>query len=186
MMIAKPVLRHLKTFYWRRREDPFGTAAAVSIRRNKNLARTSDSLRHVFTGKAHTGYCPVCDDKTIFLIKEPWLRDNYRCVRCDSIPRFRHVIEVLRKEFPHFRELFILKSSPDGPVFKMLQRESTAMSRHNYWPNTEPGTNNNGFRCENLEAFTFPDGSFETMITQDVLEHVFSPALAFAEILRTL
>jgi hypothetical protein len=35
---------------------------------------------------------------------------------------------------------------------------------------------------EDLEALTFPDESFDLVITQDVFEHVLRPAKAFAEI----
>jgi len=43
-----------------------------------------------------------------------------------------------------------------------------------------------GFRCENLQALTFPDESFDLVITQDVFEHIPNPGKAFAEIARTL
>jgi SAM-dependent methyltransferase len=42
------------------------------------------------------------------------------------------------------------------------------------------------YRCENLEHQTFPDGSFDLVITQDVFEHVLDPARAFGDIARTL
>lgn len=187
MMHMQQVVGRVKDFYWARREDPLGIGAARrSIRRNKTASTTLDLLRHGVTGKAHFGYCPICNDRTIFLIKDQWLRDNYRCIRCNSIPRFRHVIEVLRKEYPHFRELSIHESSPHGPVFEMLKREVPGYVPTHFWPDVSPGTYRNGFRCEDLEALTFPDASFDLVITQDVLEHVLSPARAFAEIARTL
>ena len=43
-----------------------------------------------------------------------------------------------------------------------------------------------GVRCENLEELTFPDESIDLHISQDVMEHVFQPKRAFAEIARTL
>jgi SAM-dependent methyltransferase len=43
-----------------------------------------------------------------------------------------------------------------------------------------------GFRNEDIENQTFPDGSFDLVVTQDVMEHIFNPAKAFAEIARTL
>jgi SAM-dependent methyltransferase len=41
-------------------------------------------------------------------------------------------------------------------------------------------------RNENLEAQTFEDELFDLVITQDVFEHIFNPALAFKEVARTL
>ena len=43
-----------------------------------------------------------------------------------------------------------------------------------------------GFRCEDLENLSFGDESFDLVITQDVMEHVLDPSVAFAEIGRTL
>jgi hypothetical protein len=51
---------------------------------------------------------------------------------------------------------------------------------------TPLGSYEDGNRCENLEALTFPDASFDIFITQDVLEHVFLPDKALAEITRVL
>jgi 2-polyprenyl-3-methyl-5-hydroxy-6-metoxy-1,4-benzoquinol methylase len=43
-----------------------------------------------------------------------------------------------------------------------------------------------GIRCEDLECLSFADGSFDLVITQDVLEHVARPTRAFREIQRVL
>jgi SAM-dependent methyltransferase len=43
-----------------------------------------------------------------------------------------------------------------------------------------------GFRCESLESLTFKDQSFDLFVTQDVMEHIFNPDLAFREICRVL
>jgi SAM-dependent methyltransferase len=39
---------------------------------------------------------------------------------------------------------------------------------------------------QNLEKQTFPDGSFDIVISQDVFEHIFDPYSAISEIERTL
>jgi SAM-dependent methyltransferase len=46
--------------------------------------------------------------------------------------------------------------------------------------------NKDGHLCQNLENLTFPDGTFDVFITQDVLEHVFNPNLALREIMRVV
>ena len=187
MTPPQQILDRLKTFYWARREDPLGSRVVRQmIRRHRSLEKALHSLRYVFTGKAHLGYCPICDSRTIFLKKDAWLRDNYRCIKCNSIPRFRHIVEVLKNEYPNFRQLTIHESSPHGPVFDMLKRETPDYVPTHYWPDIPPGSYKNGFRCENLEQQTFPNESFDLVITQDVLEHVLNPAGAFAEIARTL
>lgn len=48
------------------------------------------------------------------------------------------------------------------------------------------GTEIGGFRNENLEKQTFPDRSFDIVVTLDVTEHVNQPQLCLKEIARTL
>ena len=42
------------------------------------------------------------------------------------------------------------------------------------------------FPDQDLQALTFPDDSFDLVVTQDVMEHVVDPDRAFAEIARVL
>ncbi|MDP2852238.1 MAG: class I SAM-dependent methyltransferase [Gallionella sp.] len=173
-----------KRFYWARRQDPLGWRAMSKWRRA--VISAAEVARYAVTGKANLGFCPVCEKTTVFIEKSTWLRDNYLCAKCASIPRVRHIIHVLQRQFPHFREWAIHESSPSGPGFDKLRKECPGYSPTYYWPDTTPGTFKNGFRCENLEALTFADASFDLVVTQDVMEHVMNPDRAFSEIARTL
>ncbi len=55
-----------------------------------------------------------------------------------------------------------------------------------FFPDVPAGEVHKGVRCENLERLTFPDASFDLTISQDVMEHVNRPDLAFREVARTL
>jgi len=55
-----------------------------------------------------------------------------------------------------------------------------------YFSDIPPGQVKEGFRCEDLEKQTFSNESFDLIITQDVLEHLFEPQKALIEIGRTL
>ncbi|HWT80616.1 MAG TPA: hypothetical protein VN648_17665, partial [Candidatus Methylomirabilis sp.] len=63
--------------------------------------------RFVLTGKANFGHCLICGHPTLFVEAGPWLAADYRCVRCDSIPRWRGAIHVLNSRFPEWRNLTI-------------------------------------------------------------------------------
>ena len=80
----------------------------------------------------------------------------------------------------------IHESSPSGPASEKLRRECKQYVRTNFYTDVLPGNCKVGVRCEDLESMTFPDESFDLTITQDVFEHVMTPAKAFAEIARTL
>jgi len=174
----------LKEFYWSFRRDPTG-----AILNNKiiNIAKKySQILINGVFGKVNIGYCPVCEKGSFFVIKGAWLRDNYVCINCNSIPRVRHLNHVLQKFFPNYRELAIHESSPSGPTFDKFRKECARYVPTYFWPDVKPGQSKDGFRCENLESLTFEDASFDLVITQDVMEHVMNPDKAFAEIARTL
>lgn len=122
----------------------------------------------------------------MFVIKNSWLRDNYLCVRCGSIPRNRALIHVLQTGFPGYRSMKVHESSPCGAASDKLQRECRDYTPTYFYPEVPPGGYKNGVRCENIEHMTFEDGSFDLMITQDVMEHVLNPGKAFEDIARVL
>lgn len=59
-------------------------------------------------------------------------------------------------------------------------------SSSHYFPDVKSGSTHNGHRCEDLQALTFENESFDLFITQDVFEHLLQPELAFSEIARVL
>lgn len=132
------------------------------------------------------GYCSICEGKTLFIKRADWLRDNYICVRCNSIPRQRAIIKVITEQFPDYRTQMIHESSPSGPASAKFRRECTEYIPSHFYPDLEPGKYRNNFRSENLERMTFADEAFDLIITQDVMEHVLCPENAFREIARTL
>src|ERR1700676_809986 len=138
------------------------------------------------TGRLNSGYCTVCDCDALFSQTGPWLRDQYLCTRCRSIPRHRALLKVLNDHFPGWRELRIHESSPGGPSSDKIKQQCRGYVASQFFPNIPRGQFNGSQRSEDIEALTFGDESFDTVITQDVFEHVLRPAKAFAEIARTL
>jgi SAM-dependent methyltransferase len=132
------------------------------------------------------GFCPICERRTIFIEMTEWLRDNYICIRCNSIPRNRALIKVLQEQYPSYRAMKIHESSPGGAASGKLKKECSNYTPTYFYPDLEPGQFHQGIRSENLEHMTFADNSFDLVITQDVLEHVLNPDKAFKEIVRTL
>lgn len=134
----------------------------------------------------YPGWCSICDKRTIFCELGEWQRENLRCIRCGSIPRWRALISALELHFPGWRKLHMHESSPSGAASKKLARECLHYTPTHYFPETPLGETKDGFRCEDLEKQTFPRGSFDLVVTQDVFEHILEPARAFAEVSRTL
>lgn len=142
-------------------------------------------LPHVIRGHANLGWCPVCEARTLFVELDRWRRDNYVCPRCRSIPRHRALIAVLSETVPDWRQRDVYESGPAGASSTKLARECRSYVASHY-RQPLPGSPAEGVRLEDLESLTFPDASFDVVVTQDVFEHVLRPAAAFSEIARIL
>src|SRR5690349_20431405 len=112
-------------------------------------------------GKANPGWCSTCDRWTVFVEQGPWLRDEYRCARCDSIPRWRALMYVIERHVPNYTTLTIHESSPGGAGSAKLSASCPRYSASRFVPDAPGGSLVDGMRCENLEALTFPDASFD-------------------------
>lgn len=143
-------------------------------------------LRHGLQRGVTLGYCPVCQRRTVFGNEGTWLRDQFKCARCFSIPRWRAVIDVLESFFPDWRDLAVHESSPSGAASEKIARECRQCVQTHWFPGVTRGALRDGYRCEDLEQQTFADASFDLVISQDVFEHVLDPASGFAEVARTL
>ena len=76
---------------------------------NKMLVLTleRDRLRNTIKNSKKdrtAGYCHCCREETYFEIQGNWLRDNYLCSNCFSIPRQRHLQYILDQYFSGWEE----------------------------------------------------------------------------------
>jgi SAM-dependent methyltransferase len=122
--------------------------------------------------------------ETQFITKGQSLRDQYVCEKCGTVPRMRALVEVLSQFRPDWRSCAIHENSPSMPFFS--QQCSSYTSSFFYEDVPVGSVNPDGHRCENLEALTFPNETFDIFITHDALEHVFNPDRALFQIMRVL
>src|SRR5262245_27695954 len=81
------------------------TPAALGVRdRMKNSVSAGQRLIAAVRRTSNFGYCATCEKRTLFVEQGTWLRDEYTCVRCGSIPRYRAMLVVLNAEFPNWRD----------------------------------------------------------------------------------
>lgn len=133
------------------------------------------------------GYCPCCMQRVQFRSCDPWLRDFFRCSACGSIPRQRALMSVLESRCPHWRDLAIHEAAPTpGGASDRLQQDCKNYVGSTYRPQQPFGSMVGPWHNQDLEAQTFPSESFDLVITQDVVEHVYDPASLFREVARTL
>jgi SAM-dependent methyltransferase len=141
---------------------------------------------HFLKGKVNIGRCSVCDRNTFFILNGNYDRDNYECLRCGSLPRQRMLMLSLNKFIPNWKTKVIHETSPGSSSSYYIAKNCSLYTSSQYFLNVKPGDIYHGTRCENLEKLTFGKQTFDIFISQEVLEHVFHPDLALAEITRVL
>ncbi len=134
----------------------------------------------------NAGFCNICGKETVFIVYNEWLRGNYKCKRCQTVPRNRALVNVLNKYCGNWRELQVHESSPSGKMSELFKKECPGYSSSHYYDDVPRGEYKGPHRSEDLSALTLADKSFDLFITSDVFEHVFEPQKAFAEIARVL
>ena len=87
---------------------------------------------------------------------------------------------------PDLAGLKIYEAQSDGAIHSVLRRFPGYVCSEYFdeVPAGEMGPS--GIRCEDLQALSFADETFDLVITQDVLEHVREPYRALGEIRRVL
>lgn len=113
-------------------------------------------------------------------------REQGRCVRCDSISRWRALVHVVGEVKPDWKRCSIHESSASDPTLSWFHSRCPGYVATQYFPGVEHGKVHGGFRCEDLGDQTFSDAQFDLVITQDVLEHLPDPVAGLREIDRTL
>jgi SAM-dependent methyltransferase len=145
------------------------------------------------------GICGICGNNVEFRLKQEGfsLRETV-CPDCGGSRRSRDLASVLVESFGGpvggalarhrdlLQDISIFEAQACGPLHEQLRRLPGYVCAEFLDGIAAGALNSTGMRCENLEALTFPDGSFDLVITQDVLEHVARPAAAFREIARVL
>jgi arylsulfatase len=144
------------------------------------------------------GKCFICGNHVDFQIEKGFSLREARCPICLGTKRSRDLAKTILKTYlkdetlslaeglDHLKDLMIYEAQASGPIHDYLCKLPKYICSE-YFDDIPLGSmNNSGIRCEDLERLTFPDNSFDLVITQDVFEHIMNPERAFKEIYRVL
>ena len=179
-----------------------------------DTAITSSELPAVLANKPFLeGLCNVCGRRARFFRDAPELdRESLTCEHCRTTSRYRSIARgVLRAieartgiaagavaDLPETAPGVAFRIYDTQPPFAydvcaypipaMLKRCSwVTVDVSSYRPEAAPGADlGEGIVNQNLEQLTYPDESFDVVVTSDVMEHVRLDARAHAQIHRVL
>src|SRR5262245_2628532 len=87
--------------------------------------------------KTNKGWCACCRADSEFVETGVWLRDQYLCTHCGSIPRMRAVNLTLDRYFPSWEQSVVHESSPSNDF---IQRYCPRYSSSYYFEGVTLGT----------------------------------------------
>jgi SAM-dependent methyltransferase len=146
------------------------------------------------------GICEICLQPTEFQVGFmyasersedgrliPNWREHLNCRRCGLTNRVRASLQLFLQECEPARESRLYVTERVTPTFQWLAERFPNIVGSEYFPSAKrSGQLVNGVRHEDLQALSFDDGSFDYLLSFDVLEHVPDHRRAFREAHRTL
>jgi GT2 family glycosyltransferase/ubiquinone/menaquinone biosynthesis C-methylase UbiE len=197
-------------------EDPLeitftaGTKAEYddwSHSREFQICRETEQRIVFENGEASTyhllGYCRVCEREVEYLVDQQcgavkdrgvWIpnwRERLVCSSCGLNNRQRKIVFEAIRTIQRFRDRMpaVYLMEQITPVYKWL---NDCLPRALYTgseylgPELTPGKIVKGIRHEDAEKLSFGSGSFDCIISNDVLEHVANPIKALREMCRVM
>lgn len=165
---------------------------AVRLQQELELAPASSPF-------ATPGFCFACQQWTEFWSSWDFARQigghshvNWRehllCRNCRLNNRMRACIHLLAETVRPTPRTRIYTTEQATPLYRYLRKSFPLVEGSEYLEDAASlGTQDaTGLRNEDLTQLSFQDGSFDVILTFDVLEHVPHYQLAFAECVRTL
>lgn len=124
-------------------------------------------------------HCPCCGYEGYFITAKRNIGPDFRCPNCASRPRDRQIALWLEGQGMDLGNRRILHFAPEWPLFRRL----------NGLPGYVGGDiqkRRNANAVVDITAIGFPDGHFDMLICNHVLEHVPDDRRAMAETYRVL
>jgi len=190
--------------------QPIGTAKTrqdyIQILASSALKQT-DQIAEQLLSKANSeaftvdGFCVPCDKNVSFLVDmqsggqrhayswTPNWRERLECPLCRMNNRQRLIATLLKQALSDQKEQQVYLMEQVTPIYNWASKTFTQHMiigseylGHEY----AGGSLVKGVRHEDVENLSFADGQLDLIVSNDVFEHVPSPAKAFAECARVL
>ncbi len=174
---------------------PIDNYEAFSDLRNskKNVLMFGEMLTEIYRETygdmgLYFGYCPVCNRERVFHVNTVNGEFNWRESVADDVCmlnlRQRFIYSLCRDRYKG-KKIYMHEQITN--LFRYMSTlENEVVGSEYISPATEGGTIVDGVRHEDVMNLSFDDGSFDVIVSCDVLEHVNDPKTALKEAYRCL
>lgn len=147
-----------------------------------------------------SGFCCACGTHTRFLTSfmystgntpdgrpMPNWREHMQCEHCGLVNRMRAALNVLHTYAPPEKNSQIFITERLTKTYQWFAQRYPNLQGSEYFGSSyQPGSIVDGIRHEDVMNLSFAGGSFDRVLSFDVLEHVPDPYCAFRELYRVL
>lgn len=133
---------------------------------------------------ARPGRCPFCGPTVLLRLQAS--DTGLRCVRCAASAVHMSIGWAMHDHVPSLPACDVYELSSRGPLVAHLARHARSLVLSEYFDGIALGSVHRGIRCEDVQALSFADASFDLITHTEVLEHVPDDRRAFAELYRVL
>jgi len=154
------------------------------------VGRVVGKLASILTHPHHhqwLGRCNICGQRTPFVSDgERWIR---RCVWCRSTPKYRAIQYVVERRCGALRQFLdahqVYELTTRSPIYRTYGAHPH-YTVSGYFSDRPFGVQYGKVWNQDLQRLSFPDGSFDLLISSETMEHVRRPWVGFREIERVL
>jgi hypothetical protein len=145
------------------------------------------------------GYCAICEQSVAFLttteygsvdangVPKPNWREHLMCPHCHMRNRTRAALHIAIQDLDMTSDRGIYLTEQFGSPYRWMRGHFDHVVGSEYLsPRKESGSSTLGINHQDVQALSFASGSFDFVLTFDVLEHVPDSLAAFASFASVL
>jgi SAM-dependent methyltransferase len=128
--------------------------------------------------------CPACGPSLLLRLAAE--ETAIRCLRCRASAVTLSLLAALVRHRLVGSRVHAYETSSRGPLHRFLRRRCGHLTCSEFLPGVPGGQEIDGVCCEDLQALSFVDATFDLVTASEVFEHVADDGAAFAEVHRVL
>lgn len=154
------------------------------LSRPLQLLRKTLALAQPGALRLKSGHCPVCGPTLMMKLADDAI--SVRCLRCRASAIHLSILQVLQRLYPQLSGLAVYEMSSRGPLFGYLRERAGQFTYSEFFDDVRPGEFRGEVQCQDVQALTYGDATFDLCTSTEVFEHVPDDCRGFGEIRRVL